>query len=676
MKILFIISSLQMGGAETHFCSLARELRARGHEIVAASSGGGLAERLAKEGIRHVKIPLHRRNPLLLAVAYVRLWRIVRWESFDIIHAHARIPARLARGIAKRWGIPLVVTAHARFYAGGLWRRLSAWGDRSIAVSEDLRHYLENCYGVDREKIAVISNGIDTEHFSPEAGVRAKNLRLVFISRLGSDCSLGAFLLCDLALRLSEKFPDLELVIGGSGDCLEEGRRRAAAINRSVGRALVYFVGEVEDPAPLLRSAHAVLGVSRVALEAMACATPVILGGNEGFLGIAEGTILKKAEATNFCGREETPMEEETLFSSIVTLLEKPLAERERIGKEGRDYVLQYHSLSDTASRTEAVYERVIQEKKTLLVWGYYGYGNMGDDALLSAAIKRGRKEAPEGGIVALTRKGKGDEARFGVRCVRRDDPWRVCREIRRADALIFGGGTLLQEDTSLRSLLYYTSLLRYAQRQGVRTVLWGNGLGAPRTRLGERMMKRALSGCDRIGVRDQSSFSLAKRLLGEGDKLSLEGDLARGISPIQEKIADALLRRAGIFFRADHTAEDFAVVALKGRAGKGYLRIFKEWLAVLRGEGLSLLFVPMFPSEDGRASRIVCRELGGHLLEDLSAEELVGVMKRAKVVCSMRLHGLVFASSVGTPFVGFGGEEKLERFCRENGGVYFTDLY
>lgn len=678
MRILLLISSLTAGGAETHVCSLAEELSRGGHTVTVASAGGGLAEGLSRHGISHRRIPLARRSPLSLLRAHGQLRRFLRAERIDLIHAHSRIPARLVKGMAKRRGIPVVVTAHARFSCGFFLRRLSYWGDRSIAVSEDLGHYLKECYGVERDRITVIPNGVDISIFSPREKGESDKPRVVFLSRLDDDCSRGAFLLCELAPSLSEAFPKLEILIGGGGNRLGEGRRLAKSVNRCLGREIVRFLGAVENPASLFRSAHVVLGVSRVALEAMACGVPVILGGDEGFLGLAEGENLTRAERTNFCGRGEKSMDAQMLYSALRTVLSASREERERIGMEGREYVCQHHSLKGTVDAIEDVYGQALEEKKRVLLCGYYGFGNMGDDALLRAAIVRARRAFWGAEIVALTRRGRGDEVRFGIRCVRRTDFYAIRRELRSARALIFGGGTLLQQDTSLRSLLYYTSLLRMAQRMGVRTELWGNGLGTRYSPFGERLLYGALRECNGIGLRDGESLRLARSLL-ENDTVYEDADLAFNTPPACPKRIETLLCQWGLLKREENQKNSlipYAVVAVRGRERKGYLRILREWLATLAAEGVKLVFVPMFPTEDRPLTHKLCREHEGILAENLCAEELVGVMAKAQVVCSMRLHALIFAASAGTPFVGFGGEDKVERFCRERGGVYFTDLY
>jgi polysaccharide pyruvyl transferase WcaK-like protein len=121
---------------------------------------------------------------------------------------------------------------------------------------------------------------------------------------------------------------------------------------------------------------------------------------------------------------------------------------------------------------------------------------------------------------------------------------------------------------------------------------------------------------------------------------------------------------------------ERFAIIAPKGQGKSGVEKSMREWLCTLRAEGVRLLFVPLFTRQDTTLCRSLCAHPNDQLAEGLSASDLVGLTAHACVVCGMRLHALIFAASVNTPFVGFGTEPKIEAFCRENGGLYYTDLY
>ena len=190
MKILLLADKMEAGGAETHVQTLARGLLRAGHEVGLCSLGGTLAEELAREGVQCRTIPNVGRNPFAFWAARKILREEVRKNGYEILHAHTRMTALLARRICnpymrKSAKTPvLVVTAHAKFRAGWLDRRLSVWGDATIAVSEDLRAFLADEFRLPAERISVIPNGIDETDFCParkdaeplrEKGVSAEN---------------------------------------------------------------------------------------------------------------------------------------------------------------------------------------------------------------------------------------------------------------------------------------------------------------------------------------------------------------------------------------------------------------------------------------------------------------------------------------------------------------------
>ena len=251
MKIMMVTSSLDMGGAETHVVELARALFRMGHEVLTVSAGGRLSPRLEREGIRHVSLPLDRRSPWCLLRSYRGLRRLIKRERPDVIHAHTRPTAWLCAAPARARGIPLVVSAHAHMRAG-LRRYVSVWGDRTVAVSEDIRQRLMEAFGVSGERITVIGNGIDTVRFSP--GERhEERQRVVFMSRLDGDCSFVADLLCRIAPRLHKAFPRAEILIAGGGERYRTLWRRANRVNEQIGSSVLRVLGGVDRVPALLR---------------------------------------------------------------------------------------------------------------------------------------------------------------------------------------------------------------------------------------------------------------------------------------------------------------------------------------------------------------------------------------------------------------------------------------
>jgi len=122
-----------------------------------------------------------------------------------------------------------------------------------------------------------------------------------------------------------------------------------------------------------------------------------------------------------------------------------------------------------------------------LLLSGYYGFGNFGDEAILRVFVDQWRERRPGDSIVVLSADPRETASTYGVRSVERMDAHVVGQAIRDADLVVSGGGGLLQSSTSLRSLLYYTGIIREAKRAGRSSI----GRAAPS---GDRGMRPSTS--------------------------------------------------------------------------------------------------------------------------------------------------------------------------------------
>ena len=117
------------------------------------------------------------------------------------------------------------------------------------------------------------------------------------------------------------------------------------------------------------------------------------------------------------------------------------------------------------------------------LISGYYGFGNAGDEAILRAIVRNLRECDPEAQLTVLSARPELTAREHSVEAVRRTDLLRIAACMRRADLFISGGGGLLQDVTSSRSLLYYLSLIRLAQLQRCPTMIFANSMGRRRRR-------------------------------------------------------------------------------------------------------------------------------------------------------------------------------------------------
>lgn len=671
MNILMLSMSMGAGGAETHVLTLARALVRAGHSVTVASAGGMLTAGLAEGGVAHVTLPLASRSPVALARAVGGIIRLCRRESFDVIHAHGRIPA-LAAHAARRLSPrvpPCAVTVHGVYSPHAPGARLSKWGERTMAVSEDIADYTAATYGFDRGRIAVIPNGVDIPEKA--ADVRRAGLDIVTSGRLDGDSSAAALMLTEVFPAVCREFESERptLTIIGGGTLEREIRARAERVNREVGRAAVVCTGAVPDAAAEAAKHGIFAGSSRAAIEAMAAGMPVLLCGNAGVRGILTGENFPAAAADNLTCRRAPRTDDPAaaLLDGIRRLARMSADERAALGEFCRRTAREHYDIDRTAAKTAAVLSDTVREARPgILICGYYGAGNAGDDASLAAVAGRLAAHDPAARLTATVR-GRRGGIPAGVRTVR--TLREIKKELKKSRLLVFGGGSLLQDATSLRSLIFYAWVLRTAERTGCPSVIWG-GVGPLTTRTARRIAARAVRRTDAVYARDSAAaaefLSLgARRVIPARDPAAdtkpedippeLEKSLPRGRYIAFFPRGIAALRRPG-GKRTGKKADDALFSALTGAAQR-----------LADGHETVPVFAAMSP-EDNAVCRRMADETGGRAIPagTLTPGGLVTLAAGADAVIAVRLHAAIFACSAGVPTVIVDHDPKTAGFAAD----------
>ncbi len=366
--ILIVTMGLDIGGAETHIVELAKALSRRQCRVIVVSNGGVYEQELTDTGIPCLHAPLHRRTPVTMLQSLILLRKYIRQYRPTVVHAHARIPGFLCGMLHKFMGFPFVTTAHWVFHAAGLAGKLTNWGQRTLAVSEDIKDYLQTNYSIPSEHITVTINGIDTEKFSPMVsgsgvrqalGIPAEAVCIASVSRLDDSRALAARQLIQIAPALIAAHPGLHLLIVGGGDVYDELKAAADAVNAQAGYTALHLPGGRTDINKIVAAGDVFVGVSRAALEAMAAAKPVIIAGNEGYHGIFTPDKLSEAVQGNFCCRGLPPCTPDALQADLSKLLSMGAAAWQRQGEYNRRVIQQHYSVDRMAADALSVYEEV-----------------------------------------------------------------------------------------------------------------------------------------------------------------------------------------------------------------------------------------------------------------------------------------------------------------------------
>lgn len=687
-KLNILMATMQMGfgGAETHIYELCRALVRDGHTVTVASAGGRYADMLEAAGIRHITMPLHTKNPFAVLRCRAALKKLIADGHFDVVHAHARIPAFICGSLQKQLHFRFVTTAHWVFRVTPLWRRLADWGDRQMAVSEDIKQYLIDNYGQFADNISVTVNGIDTDSFAPhgdfaavrdELSLSASAHRIVSISRMDESRGKAQLCLAGCAERLLARYPDLEIVIVGDGvlsaerNLLADVRAIADALERKHGRKIIFTPGLRTDTPAFLAAADVFVGASRAALEAMSCGLPTVIAGNEGYIGIMDASRRALALKTNYCCRDCGETTEAKLYADLCTLFDRTADERRAMGDYCRRVILEDFSAARMAHDYEAMYESLPAVTPDvpgrILVSGYYGFGNAGDDSIAAALVTGIRACAPDMPITFLCKDTKNSAKKYGVRTVPRFNIPAVLREMRTARLLISGGGNLLQNTTSARSLFYYTTIIRLAKRRGLRVFVLGNGLGPILGEKYERDVAKTLALADRITLREPQSLDYAASLGIPRGRLTLSADPALLLTPADARRVDYILKNVENVPLFAVSLRSFATLRseeVDGADEDSFAATFAaEVDAIAARTGAKPLYILMQSSRDRALTEKVnaAAAVKGEILGGLTAREIMGVLGRCEFVISMRLHLLIYAVAVGKPPLGISYDPKID---------------
>ena len=283
-----------------------------------------------------------------------------------------------------------------------------------------------------------------------------------------------------------------------------------------------------------------------------------------------------------------------------------------------------------------------------VLLCGYYGEHNLGDDALLQALLA----QLPPGCTPLVTAHDQAlVRSRFGVATTDRRSLRGVLRALAGCRALVLGGGSLLQDATSFRSLLYYAVLIGAARLRGIPVLLWAQGLGPLRRRRSRLLVARLLPLVRAASWRDPESAALARRW-------GLEG--VEGSDPVWS-LPPRPWRGSGgplvVCWRPVHQ--------LSGEAWRPWLEALA---AVARQHGREVLWVPFHQHQDtGLLARLREADLGPADLFARSREVAVAdpdaaaeLFASAGLVLAMRLHGLILAAQAGSPCAALSYDPKV----------------
>ena len=689
MKIMHLISGGDVGGAKTHVINLLEEL-SKGNEVeLVCFVDGPFAREALEKGI-NTRV-LKKRS--LFHVAR-NLKKYLKNKQFDILHCHGS-KANVVSMLMGRASCPILSTIHsdprldymgrpaANWTIGLLNRVALRMRDGWVAVSDAMKERMEG-RGYDGGRMHTIYNGIGFPKKLPHLP------RQEYLSGLGLDWDESCVVF-GIAARIDPvkdmttlvkafaktvgTCPNARLLIAGIGDQEQEIRALAAELCPA---GTVHFAGWVSD----MNSFYHALDVNLLTSISETFPYAITEGARMHCCTISTAVGgVPRVVIDGETGYLITPGDVDTLAQRMTAVV-RDAKLRAKLGGAIYEKVKNEFSVEAMGVRQEEIYRSVLhrrdrenQGRYGAVICGAYGKGNAGDDAILVCMIRQLRQQDPDLPITVMTRQPRQTAMLTGVSTVHIFNTLAAGRVMRKSQLYISGGGSLIQNVTSNRSLSYYLYSIRQAKKAGCQVMMYGCGIGPVNGEKYQAQAARVLEeNVDLIALRDPESLETLRAFGVEEPRVHLTADPAL-LMEGDDAAAGRYLARNGlnpdgqyslfVLRPWDGTQEKLAAICAAADYG---------W----EKYGLAPLFYTLEPSRDAEITRTAAGMVKApcHVLPPVDdGAALCGLMGRMGLVVSMRLHALVFACAQQTRVAAISYDPKVSGFMSYLGSDCYVEL-
>ncbi len=297
-----------------------------------------------------------------------------------------------------------------------------------------------------------------------------------------------------------------------------------------------------------------------------------------------------------------------------------------------------------------------------VIINGYFGYGNLGDEIILRSEIKNLKAASSNLKITVLVKSPSSYKAPEGVSVIGRYNTIKIVKKLKRGVFYVTGGGGIFQDRTSIRSLFYYTFLIRLARFFGSSPVIFAGGIGPVDSGIGKRLLKRAAMCCSYVSLRDAESKELLSDICKRDKDFKVTSDQAFTIKPCSIKAAAEILIKNKI-------SQKFIAVSVRDTSPAINEKAFaEEIMRIADAENASAVFFPMQLPNDTEICKRLAELTSGKVLSGLSGSDLAGVLSLAEFAVGMRLHFLILCIVAGCQTVAVPYDKKVSAVMSGSG--------
>lgn len=678
MKVLHLISGGDSGGAKTHVLSLLADLNKNIRADLVCYMEAEFSRDAREMGINTTVFDGGFSDALKRTRARIRN------GGYDLVHCHGSRANLVGALLKKDFEIPFISTVHSDYkldYLGRPFAKMT-YGvvnaaslrkmDYHVCVSDCMRDTLIE-RGYKPNELFAIYNGVD---FSAQAEEKSRS---EWFEEIGCDFKQDDIVVGIAArfdavkdvqttirafAKAAQKNEMLKLLVAGDGK--EKDMLKSLAEELKVSDR-VFFAGWLHGMDGYYNAIdiNVVSSLSETfpytVTEAARAHVPTLSTPVGGVPKIIENKVTGMLFEVGNCD----------MLASEIGLLASDSELRKKLGDAVYEKAKRDFSTDSTYKRQIEIYETILSrwqkklnnERDKIIVCGAYGHGNMGDEAILTALLNQLRALGGDMQITVVSKSPLRTQIEHDVNSIGRGS-FRKLRELFKTSMLyINGGGSLVQDVTSRRSLWYYLYTIYLAKKMGSKVHMFGCGIGPIEYAGDIKLTTKILNECvNAITLRDPDSVELLEGIGVTEPVIKLAADPVLSLSACSEEETAGFMNSNGL--------RDGEYICFGLRQWKGIEEKIPEFAEAAKYaydyHKLTPVYLLINREQDLATAESVRTQsqVPGVILPQIESPELaIGVLEKMKLTVAMRLHCLLFSANAGTPIIGVSYDPKVSSF-------------
>lgn len=300
-----------------------------------------------------------------------------------------------------------------------------------------------------------------------------------------------------------------------------------------------------------------------------------------------------------------------------------------------------------------------------ITISGYYGFNNVGDESILTSIVSNLKKQIKDIHITVLSANPSATSEKHQIHSIDRKNIKEIYRSIKECDVFISGGGSLLQDVTSHRSITYYLIIMFIAILLGKKVLIYSQGIGPINRKINRYLTQWILNKVDEITVRDEKSKEELLNMGVTNPSIYVTADPVINLPKGDLKLGEKILKKEGLIDVEKKPLIGFAMRGWKNDEKFNNI-IGKTADKLIEDFGVEVVFIPFHLGEDMKIIEDIQKNMKNQAIfikNRYDINEMLGIIGNLQMLVGVRLHSLIFAAIMKVPMIAISYDPKINSF-------------